>query len=153
MTDFLRLKLKSHCITTVDHSKIRFAEEKSSFIIENPQRRKIERYEVDGCIYEKGEPIKRCDFLAIDVLSKREIYIELKGQDADEEAIVQIKETVEQLSKNEKDIKYGYIIHTSSQHPETDTTNQRIVKRLKQSRIIIRFRKTPYSELIDNLIK
>ncbi len=142
------------CIKTVDDSKIRFAEKKSSFIIENPKRRKIKRYEVDGGIYKKGEAIKRCDFLAIDVLSEREVYIELKGQDADEEAIAQIQETLKQLSKNEKDIKYGYIIHTSSQQPETDTTNQRIVKRLMKSHnIIIRFRKTPYSEFIDDLIK
>ena len=141
------------CKKIVNHSKIQFAEEKSSFVIENPQRRKIERYEVDGCIY-KTEHIKRCDFLAIDVKTKREIYIELKGQDADEEAIAQIEETVKRLSKNEHDIKYGYIIHTSSRSPETDTTNQRIVKRLKQSphKIIIRFRKTPHTELIDDLI-
>jgi hypothetical protein len=148
------LKSKAHCKETVDHSKIRFAEEKSSFVIENPKRRKIEKYEVDGCIY-TIESFKRCDFLAVDIISKREIYIELKGQDADEEAIAQIKETVERLSKNGESIKYGYIIHTSSQNPETDTTNQRIVKRLKQSpyKIIIRFRKTPHSELIDDLIK
>ena len=38
------------CKKIVNHSKIQFAEEKSSFVIENPQRRKIERYEVDGCI-------------------------------------------------------------------------------------------------------
>jgi hypothetical protein len=139
------------CKKIVDHSKIRFAEEKSCFVIENPQRRKVERYEVDGCIY-RTESFKRCDFLAIDVLSKREIYIELKGQDADEEAIAQIEETVKRLSNNENDIKYGYIIHTSPRNPETDTTNQRIVKRLSSKKIIIRFRKTPHSELIEDLI-
>jgi hypothetical protein len=135
----------------VNISNILFHEEKSRFVIKNPKRRIVEKHKVDGCIY-TTEPIKRCDFLAIDVLSKREIYIELKGQDADEEAIAQIEETVKRLSKNENDIKYGYIIHTSPRNPETDTTNQRIVKRLSSKKIIIRFRKTPHSELIEDLI-
>lgn len=135
----------------VNISNILFHEEKSRFVIKNPQRRMVEKHKVDGCIY-TTEPIKRCDFLAIDVISKREIYIELKGQDADEEAIAQIEETVKRLSKNENDIKYGYIIHTSSRNPETDTTNQRIVKRLGAKRIVIRFRKTPHTEQIADLI-
>ena len=141
------------CVTKVRDSSIVFKEVKSRFEIKNPQHREIEKHEVDNCIFKDRTDIKKCDWLAIDVLSGLEIYIELKGQDADKDAIEQIINTVKLLSKDQKAIKLGYIVHTSSRNPEMDTTNQRIIKGLKKSNnLILRIKKTPHTENIEDLI-
>lgn len=141
------------CIETVKHTSIVFTEAKSKFEIKNPNQREIERHKVDNGIFKNRIDIKKCDWLAIDVLSKREIYIELKGQDADSEAIEQISNTVKLLTKDKNAFKLGFIVHTSSMNPETDTTMQRMVKRLKQTHnIMIYFRRTPHKETIEDLI-
>ena len=140
------------CITKVKHTTIIFTEAKSRFEIKNPKQREIEKHQVDDCLI-KDKTIKKCDWLAIDVLSKREIYIELKGQDADSDAIEQISNSVELLSKDKTAIKLGYIVHTSSRKPEMDTTNQKVIKRLKKSNnLILRIKKTPHTENIEDLI-
>lgn len=76
------------CITKVKDTSIVFKESKtiSRFEIKNPNQRKIEKHTVDDCLI-KDKTIKKCDFLAIDVLTGLEVYIELKGQDADSEAV------------------------------------------------------------------
>ena len=140
------------CITKVKHKTIIFTEARSRFEIKNPKQREIEKHQVDDCLI-KDKTIKKCDWLAIDVLSKREIYIELKGQDADSDAIEQINNSVELLSKDKTAIKLGYIVHTSSRNPEMDTTNQKIIKRLKKSNnLILRIKKTPHTENIEDLL-
>lgn len=140
------------CITKVKDKIIVFSEAKSKFILNNPNELEIEKHKVDGCLI-NDSTTKRCDFLAIDVLTGLEVYIELKGQDADGEAVEQIRNSVCLLSKN-KSFKFGYIVHTSSKKPEIDTTMQRLIKQLKKSHnIILRFRKTPHTEIIENLLR
>jgi len=102
----------NECITTVTHKNIVFSDKNSRcvFRIKNDQQRQIERHQVDGCLI-KGEELKKCDWLAVDVASSSEIYIELKGKNIDK-AVEQLCTSVEQLSTNKKTKKLAYVIAT-----------------------------------------
>jgi len=100
------------CITTVTHKNIVFSDKKSKcvFKIKNDQQRQIERHKVDGCLI-KGEELKKCDWLAVDVASRCEIYIELKGKNIDK-AVERLCASVDQLSTKKTAKKLAYVIAT-----------------------------------------
>lgn len=140
-------------------------ESTSVFMMLNEQRCKIIKCKIDGenSVFGNDTSFKKCDWLAIDVKTKREIYIELKGAYDVEEGVNQIKETINNLAKKKllqelRDnksplLKIGYIIH-KSRTPAFETKNQKLIKDAKEKhKLIVRFRKTPHKEEITNVIK
>ena len=100
------------CITTVTDRNIVFADKKSKsvFRIKNEYQRTIEKHKVDGCLI-KGDESNKCDWLAVDVASRNEIYIELKGKNI-EHAVKQLCASVDRLSTKKTVKKLAYVIAT-----------------------------------------
>ncbi|MDD2725115.1 MAG: hypothetical protein PHH59_13985 [Methylovulum sp.] len=159
----------------VGHTKIVFKDEehrecKSQFIMENEGKREIRKCKIDGknSIFENdvlanGVLFKKCDWLAIDVETKLEIYIELKSTYDVKAGVNQIKNTIDKLSEKKelqelrdnksKFLKIGYIIH-SSRIPKLEVKHQTLIEEAKRThRLKLRFRKTPHTEEITDVIK
>jgi len=73
-----------------------FGKRTTKLYLLNPQERKVERIEVDGCAITDG---LRCDWLVVinDSLKHEENYVELKGSKIDH-AVEQLKATINKLS-------------------------------------------------------
>jgi hypothetical protein len=86
------------CETILSNKLIPLEENKSKFVIENPNQFKVCVVQVDGCAIKEG---RRCDYLVIpdeqDIKKTLEIYIELKGSKI-LDAIEQLEATIKQLS-------------------------------------------------------
>lgn len=96
-----------NCESSVNHLKIVVKENRSSFVVINPQRKNIRRIQVDGCLNINGP---RCDFLIIDP-SNLEHFVELKGSDINH-AIIQLESTIKQISVNSP--RCSYVVSTRS---------------------------------------
>lgn len=130
----------SACITKTNNKLVVFSENKSKFEVVNKHGRDLERHSVDGCLIVKGE---RCDFKLVDVDTKREVYIELKGSDV-QHAVSQILTSVDALAGSKSDAKTAYIICT--RNPLSSTAVAILVKKVRQSHnVILRVKKTIYS--------
>lgn len=155
---------------SVKHTKIVFSDEdhpecKSKFTLFNERGREIRKCKIDGNggIF-NDVAFKKCDWLAIDVTTKNEIYIELKSGYGVEQGVEQILITVQKvrekrelnvmLSENRNAVKLGYVIHSSTKNPAFEPKTQNLLKGVKQSHnLIIQFRKTPHEEKISDLIE
>lgn len=124
---------------------IKVKENTSTFEMLNKERRKIDKMKVDGCVITNGI---RCDWMFVDQLSKKEIYVELKGRDV-EHAYDQIVETVTKLSKT-KDNKNGIIVCTKC--PLTDTKTQIIKAKARKKNIVLTIKSRVFTESIEQLI-
>lgn len=137
------------CIKTFTDKIIPFKDKKSKcvFYIKNDQQRKIEKHRVDGCRIIDGD---KCDWLAIDVESSKEIYIELKGKNI-KHAIEQLCTSVDKLSPNKTSKKLAYAILTrcpiSSQEIQTEQK-----KVLKSHKIVLEVQTMQHTETIEKLI-
>lgn len=138
----------SNACTQITNKKIMpFKEQKSSLIINNQKSRDVEIHQIDGCIITNGV---RCDWMVVDVATKKEIYIELKGTDLDH-AFVQIKETIQQLTKDPKKLKSALIICTRS--PMSSSQIQIMQKNLlltHKAKLLVKT--SEYKENIEKLI-
>jgi nitrogenase subunit NifH len=136
------------CITTVTDKILVFSENKSEFRIENDNQRKIEKHKVDDCLI-KGNEFLKCDWLAVDVETKKEVYIELKGEGV-KHAVNQILSSVEKLTKDKKSKKLGYVICTRS--PLNSTEIQTLTKQVGKQ-FILRVKTKQHTENIEKLIE
>ena len=75
------------------HSRFVSAENHCTHIGENPKKKYIRQYRVDGKVLPPGKEPKRCDFLLLNDTDKDSYYIELKGSDI-RTAIEQIESTI-----------------------------------------------------------
>lgn len=162
--------LMSNPCETTTQTEIPFRDEEhpestSVFMMLNQQRHKIIKCKIDGenSIFGNDTSFKKCDWLAIDVRTKREVYIELKGAYDVEDGVNQIKDTMNKLAEKkllheQRDyksplLKIGYIIH-KSRTPSFETKNQKLIKNAKEKhKLIVRFRKTPHKEEIISVLK
>ncbi|CAD5965166.1 hypothetical protein PCC9214_03445 [Planktothrix tepida] len=101
-----------------------FQENKSKFVIENPNQFKVCVVQVDGCAIKEG---RCCDYLVIpdelDIKKRLEIYIELKGSKI-LHAIEQLEATIKQLSDDPaKQEKVCIIISTQCPLATTEIQN------------------------------
>lgn len=124
---------------------IKVKENASTFEMQNQQRRKIDKIKIDGCVITSGV---RCDWLFVDQLSTKEIYVELKGRDV-EHAFDQIVHTVAAITKS-KDTKKGIIVCTKC--PLTDTKSQIIKAKARKQNIVLTVKSRVFSESIEKLI-
>lgn len=145
------------CISIIKDKTIVFSDKnsKSEFIIKNDRQHELEKHRVDDCLI-KGNEFKKCDWLAIisekleKNISRKEIYIELKGNDVPR-AIDQITASVEKLSKNKKAKKLGYVICTRS--PLSSAEIQIKTKQVLQShKLILRVKTIQHTETVEKLI-
>lgn len=103
--------------------KIVLQENKSKFIIENPNTLEVLIITVDNCAIKIGS---RCDYMIIPEPKKHdlEIYLELKGNKI-AQGVVQLEATIEQLSNNaQKKSKKCFIVCTHC--PSNKITNTKI---------------------------
>src|SRR5207237_10899918 len=85
------------CDKRISHKRIKLSGQRTSTLyLLNPERRKVDRIEVDGCAITTG---LRCDWLVCAITGgpHEEIFVELKGVDI-EHAIKQIEATIPKLS-------------------------------------------------------
>jgi len=139
------------CIAIITDKEIVFSDKKSKseFKILNEQQRKIEKHKVDDCLI-KGNDFLKCDWLAIDKVSRKEVYIELKGKNV-EHAIKQICSAIEKLSENKNAKKLGYVICTRS--PLSSTQIQTLAKQVRNShQLILRVKSKQHTEKIEKVI-
>jgi len=142
--------MSEDCITTVTDKILVFSDKKSKceFRIINDKQRKIEKHRVDGCRI-KGEENK-CDWLAVDVESDKEFFIELKGKDI-EHALKQLCASADKLSKNKASKKLAYVISTRS--PLNSAKIDAISKKILGSHKLVLIVKTiKHSENIEKMI-
>jgi hypothetical protein len=91
----------------------------------NPQERRVEQIQVDGCAITEG---LRCDWLVIlnDAIAQEEIYVELKGSGV-HHAIEQLRTTVTQLSADCHNLrKRCLVVFTRNPMSGTDIQNQKV---------------------------
>jgi hypothetical protein len=94
----------------------------TTLYLQNPEGRRVERVEVDGCAITQGP---RCDWLLLlnDTTSREEIYVELKGRDVSH-AVRQLQATVCALSTDRMCFpKRCFVVFT--RNPMTGTDIQR----------------------------
>jgi len=86
------------CNKLTNNSEVKVSENKREFRIINPERKYINKVEVDGCFIKNGP---RCDYL-FEILQGTHIekvfYVELKGKDL-KHAVRQLKATIEHCEK------------------------------------------------------
>lgn len=112
-------KLAEECIYRQGRDpRIPLKENRSKFLIENPQKIEIAIYQVDGCLIKDDE---RCDYLVIIDDKNLEIFVELKGGDIIK-AIAQLSNSLEALATESKNIhKQCFVIATKNRFPKRDT--------------------------------
>lgn len=117
------IEVNDTCIRTTDESNIKFEENKSKIIFQNPGRQVYQCVQVDGCVLKTGI---RCDNMLTNDAGL-EFYIELKGCDVDH-GIEQLEATILQLSKDYKNWpKKAFLI--STRQPSIDVKIQNAKKR------------------------
>jgi hypothetical protein len=142
------------CVSVVRNKKVVFSDKKSKseFIIKNDNQREIEKHKVDDCLI-KGEAFKKCDWLAVvseKGVSKKEIYIELKGNDVSY-AVEQLTASIDILTKDKKAKKLGYVICMRS--PLTSAEIQTKTKQVfKSHKLMLRVRTKKHTETLEKLI-
>ena len=119
------------CEKTSSNKLIPLVENKSKFVIENPNQFRVCVVQVDGCAIKEGQ---RCDYLVIpdqqDIKKVIEIYIELKGSKI-LHAIEQLEATMKKLSDDPAKQEKVCII-VSSQCPLITTKIQNFKRTLKR---------------------
>ncbi len=114
------------CRENTSNPKILVKENRSEITFLNPDRIKVVKIKVDGCVIKKDSPDLRCDYMLL--IPKKdntkevdiEIYIELKGC-AVNHAVDQIKSTIRKLSASPaKSRKFCFIISTRVPKQGTD---------------------------------
>lgn len=93
------------CSETVNDKIIKFEEKRSALRLKNPERKKVKKTRVDGCLI-KGEN-KKCDWLAS--YENNAILIELKGQDI-EYAVTQLEVTLRKIKDHYREQKILCVI-------------------------------------------
>lgn len=134
-----------NCHYNCQNSHIVVEENKRIFRIENPNKRSIDQIQVDGCKIRDNSI--RCDYLFIDVDTKKKIFVELKGKGVDH-AVKQIVETVKKLAPSE--LCKASIICSSS---PVGTSAQRFIKLLKKQNVLLTIRTRIHEETIEKLIQ
>jgi len=138
------------CITTVTDKILVFSENKSEFRIINSTQRKIEKHHVDNYDYPIEKESLKCDWLAVDIEGKKEIYIELKGNKIPD-AVKQLCSSVDILTKDKKSKKLGYVIGTRS--PLNSAEIQIESKKVLQShKLVLRVKTIKHTEAIEKLM-
>ena len=138
--------MTAHCLTEVDHTIIKFTEKRSSFQVNNKNKRAVVRHKVDGCLITVG---KKCDWLLVDKLTGNEIYIELKGSDVDV-ALKQLCASVDVLGQKGTK-KFGYIVCTRS--PISSPAIQKMQKAVMKSHYLnLRVRTVSHTEEIEQFL-
>jgi len=138
------------CITTVADKILVFSENKSEFRIINKNQRKIEKHHVDNDDYPIEKKSLKCDWLAVDVETKKEVYIELKGNKIPD-AVKQLCSSVDILTKDKKSKKLGYVICTRSPLDSTEIHTE-MKKVLKSHQLLLVVKTIQHAETIEKLI-
>ncbi len=119
------------CSTFVQHKIIVVTGRRTSTLyLCNPNERRVEKVEVDGCAITEGP---RCDWLVLlnDAISREEIYAELKGSGV-YHAADQLQATIERLSVDRVRIpKRCFVVFT--RNPMTGTDVQRYKAKFRRN--------------------
>lgn len=108
--------------------KIVLQEKKSKITFLNPDRVKVLKIRVDGCVIKDNNSL-RCDYMLIPN-SELEIYVELKGSDV-QYAVKQIEATIQALSDDlKKKKKLCFVV--STRVPKQTTSIQQIQSQFKK---------------------
>lgn len=97
----------------------------STLKFDNPDRRRVEKIEIDGCVIIDG---RRCDWLlrTNDHDFRQDIFVELKGSHV-EEAIQQLEATLPQLARKEQSVLLRcYVVHTRFRMPQPDIAKHKL---------------------------
>lgn len=83
------------------HATFTAEENRCSYIGENPKRKDIRQFKIDGEVFSKGSSQLRCDFLFLNDTDQKAYYVELKGSN--------ILHAIEQIKKTEEAIQMSII--------------------------------------------
>jgi len=128
------------CETRVNNKKILLKDKRSKSNIKmyflNKKQSYIRKIAIDGCVLEQETS---CDFLMIPIDIDVEYLIELKGHNI-EQALKQLKATIEKVSKDKKkQYKLCFIITTRSPITSAEIQNyQKQFKRQYNSKLIVK---------------
>ncbi len=136
----MRNKRIEACIEAQNHSEIKCEEKQSKFILLNPDRKKIDKIVVDGCIYKKGGSELRCDY-ALNYADIT-IFVELKGTDI-KRAIDQILATYEDAKFKINSRKFAVIV-TSKTTVDSTKVKQQKNKLMNKHKIKLTQSNSPY---------
>lgn len=88
------------CSQIVTHSKIKCEEKQSTFILNNPQRHKVNKIRVDSCLFD--DTVEKCDYVLAtteNATVARAFFIELKGSNI-KKALSQLAATLRNTQNN-----------------------------------------------------
>ena len=127
------MEIPQRCCVINNNKIICLKEHKSKFIFHNPEQKKVNCINVDGCAITEGP---KCDHLLIDANSV-EYFVELKGSDV-KHALEQLETSIKKLG-GESTSRYAFII--SNKCPLIGTDIQNAKKKFKdkyQTTLIIK---------------
>ncbi len=122
------MKSLPECEEHRSDTKIVLKEKKSKITFLNPNKDKIVKIKVDGCVISDNETL-RCDYALIPS-DAVEIYVELKGSDI-AQAVKQIESTIKLLSENPQKIKKLCFV-VSTRVPKQTTSIQQLQSQFKK---------------------
>ena len=137
------MKIASQHKRKTSDAKIVFSENGRKVVFDNCGRRTFIKIEIDGEVFQKGTPGRRCDFVLTDDDETNERYVELKGKDV-KHALEQIEQTIKDFGEDER-CRKSYVVCTKNTVPGFDTLRQRFRKRCKTELVV---RTGEYTETI-----
>lgn len=125
------ISIPTKCIINTEGSEVVFEENRRKMIFHNPQRKRCQKVQVDGCAITEGT---RCDKLLVYPDSDEkgdsvEDYVELKGEDV-LHAMHQILNTIPRIHKQGSRVN-AFIIPTNYS-PAVNSERQKTIAELKK---------------------
>ncbi len=106
-----------------DHTKFFASEKHCSYTMQNPEKKHIRQFQVDGEVFPKDREPERCDVLLLNDTDRQSYYVELKGTDIPK-AVRQIESTISLISSSIKNytIFCRIVVHRARTHKIKDHT-------------------------------
>ena len=104
-----------------EYAKFSASENHCTYTMQNPEKKHIRQFQVDGAVFPKGRELERCDVLLLNDTDQQSYYIELKGTDIPK-AVRQIESSISLISPSIKNytIFCRIVVHKARTHKIRD---------------------------------
>jgi len=115
--------------------------------MQNPEKKHIRQFQVDGAVFPKGAGPERCDVLLLNDTDKQSYYVELKGTDIPK-AVRQIENTISLINPSINYTIYcRIVVHKARTHKINDRSV--IAWKKKRGERAIKIQSSPMNDKIE----